>query len=67
YLLSKGGIKVAAATSLKQINYIHTMLEQASFKTREDFSRSGTELSKLTSRTIISRWVNRLETELGFK
>lgn len=49
----------------KQINYIKTMVSQASRKTKEEFE--DILLDKETPYSVVQYWINRLEKEIGRK
>lgn len=51
-------------TNFKQINYIKTMLSQASRKTKQEFENSGVMLNKETSHLTINFWIKKLEKEV---
>lgn len=51
--------------TVKQINYIKTMVSQASRKTKQDFE--DVFLTKETPDNVIRYWINRLEKEIGVR
>jgi hypothetical protein len=54
-------------SNFKQINYIKTMLSQASRRTKQEFEDSNVMLDKETPYSTIQFWINRLEKEVGVK
>lgn len=51
-------------SNFKQINYIKTMLSQASRKTKQEFEDSGLLLNKETHQQVINYWIKKLEKEV---
>lgn len=53
--------------SYRQINYLKTLLSQASRKSKQDFEDTGILLNALTPQKDLHYWINRLEKEVGVK
>lgn len=50
--------------TVKQINYIKTMLSQASRRTKQEFEESDLMLNRDTPDSVIQQWIKRLEREV---